>query len=156
MLIAKYQSLQKYTLEISEREAKIAKERLDVQQEKLNLQEQRRKLFDSRCSLCKIGEKANELKGIIQRDPNDFDDINPGNDEQLNMENFALESDKFGPSFYRHDSVFMPSEDVDLESLPNLADMSDDILDADLLMLKFDVLNSGRSNTNYKDFNAHT
>jgi hypothetical protein len=155
MLIAKYQSLQKYTLELSERETKIAKERLDVNQKKLDLQAQRKKLFDTRCSLCKIGEKANELKGIIQRDPSDFDDMHGANNEQLNMENFALLSDNFGPSFYHHDALFMPS-DVDLENVPNLGDMSDDYLDSDLLMLKFDVLNSSRKNTNYKDFNAHT
>jgi hypothetical protein len=152
MLMAKYQSLQKYTMELSERETKIAKERLDVNQEKLNLQSQRKKLFETRCSLCKIGEKANELRGIIQQDPTEFDDINSANNEQTNLENFTGTLGNFG-AFYNHNqdpSQFMPS--LDLENLPNLADMNDDFLDSDLLMLKFDILNSNRNNTNYKDF----
>lgn len=145
MLMAKYQSLQKYAMELSERETKIARERLDVNQEKLELQSQRKKLFETRCSLCKIGEKANELKGILQKDPTDFDDINSANNEQTNVENFS----NFG-AFYNQDLQFMPS--VDLENVPNLTDMNDDILDSDLLMLKFDILNSNRNNLNYKDF----
>lgn len=150
MLIAKYQSLQKYTLELTEREARIAKERLDVNQEKLELQSQRKKLFETRCSLCKIGEKANELKGIIQKDPTDFDDINSANNEQLNKENFSSTSGLNFRSFYNQDLQLLPS--VDLENVPNLTDMSDDFLDSDLLMLKFDLLNSNRNNSNYKDF----
>lgn len=148
--MAKYQSLQKYTMELSERETKIAKERLDVNQEKLNLQSQRKKLFETRCSLCKIGEKANELKGIIQQDPTDFDDINSANNEQTNLQNFSGAMSNFGAFYNQDSSQFMPS--VDLENLPNLADMNDDFLDSDLLMLKFDILNSNRNNTNYKDF----
>lgn len=148
--MAKYQSLQKYTMELSERETKIAKESLDVNQEKLNLQSQRKKLFETRCSLCKIGEKANELKGIIQQDPTDFDDINSANNEQTNLENFSFTTANFG-AFNNQDSLqFTPS--VDLDNLPNLADMSDDFLDSDLLMLKFDILNSNRKSSNYKDF----
>lgn len=149
MLIAKYQSLQKYTMELSERETKIAKERLDVNEEKLDVQSQRKKLFETRCSLCKIGEKANELKGIIQKNPTDFDDINSANNETLNMENFSMASGNFG-AFHHQDLQFLPS--VDLENVPNLSDMNDDFLDSDLLMLKFDVLNSNRNNMNYKDF----
>lgn len=150
MLIAKYQSLQKYTLELTEREARIAKERLDVNQEKLELQSQRKKLFETRCSLCKIGERANELKGIIQKDPTDFDDINSANNEQMNIENFSSTSGLNFGSFYNQDLQLLPS--VDLENVPNLTDMSDDFLDSDLLMLKFDLLNSNRNNSNYKDF----
>lgn len=146
MLMAKYQSLQKYSMELSERETKIARERLDVKQEKLELQSQRKKLFETRCSLCKIGEKASELKGLIQKDPTDFNDINSANNEQMNVENFNAAMGNFG-AFYSQD---LPSADV--EHLPNLADMSDDFLDSDLLMLKFDILNSNRSNVNYMDF----
>jgi hypothetical protein len=155
MLIAKYQSLQKYTMEQSERETKLAKERLDLNHEKLELQSQRKKLFETRCSLCKIGEKANELKGIILKDPTDFDDINSANNELGNMENFsnsfgAVHGNFGASSFFHQDLQFQPS--VDLENVPNLADMNDDFLDSDLLMLKFDILNSNRNNSNYKDF----
>lgn len=149
MLMAKFQSLQKYTMELSERETKIAKERLDVNQEKLNLQSQRKKLFETRCSLCKIGEKSSELKGLLQKDPTDFDDINSANNERANMENFSSSLGNFA-SLYNQDAHFMPS--LDLENVPNLTDMDDDFLDSDLLMLKFNVLNSNRNNMNYKDF----
>lgn len=146
MLMAKYQSLQKYAMELSERETKIARERLDVSREKLELQSQRKKLFETRCSLCKIGEKASELKGILQKDPTDFDDINSANNEQMNAENF---DSAVGP-FYSQELNLLPN--VDLENVPNLADMSDDFLDSDLLMLKFDILNANRKSSSYKNF----
>jgi len=150
MLIAKYQSLQKYAMELSERETKVARDRLDVQQEKLDLQSQRKKLFETRCSLCKIGEKASELKGIIQRDPTDFDGIDGANIEKINFDDFSSFSKQNFGALYNQGSAFMPN--IDLENVPNLADMNDDFLDSDLLMLKFDVLNSNRSNSHYKDF----
>lgn len=147
--MAKYQSLQKYAMELSERETKIARERLDVNQEKLNLQSQRKKVFESRCSLCKIGEKANELRGIIQKDPsmNEFDDINSANNEDLNGENFrnvapssVISSSSFG-LFNNQDVQFMPTMDFENVNVPILNDVNDDLLDPDLLALKFDILN---------------
>jgi len=149
MLMAKYQSLQKYAMELSERETKIARERLDVNQEKLNLQSQRKKLFESRCSLCKIGEKANELKGIIQKDPsmNEFDDINSANNEDLHGENFrnvaqsVMSTSSFG-LFNNQDVQFMPTMDFENVNVPILNDVNDDLLDSDLLALKFDILNA--------------
>lgn len=144
--MSKYQSLQKYTMDLSERETKIARERLDLNAEKLEMQSQRKKLYETRCSLCKIGEKANELKGIMQlsqhqqsKDANvddDFDDINRDNNERVNVESF-----NFSGSSAR-DMNLMASIAEDLENVPNLVDMNDDMLDSDLLMLKFDVLNS--------------
>lgn len=139
MLMAKYQSLQKYTMELSERETRIAKEKLDVNAEKLELQAQRKKLFDTRCSLCKIGDKANELKGIIKHQQNDindddFDNINSLNDERANGESFG--------TLFKHEMNLMTNFTEDLENVPNLVDMNDDMLDSDLLMLKLDVINS--------------
>lgn len=141
MLMAKYQSLQKYTMELSERETRIAREKLEINTEKLELQSQRKKLFDTRCSLCKIGDKANELKGIIKHqqsdinaDDDDFDNINSANDERINGESFG--------SIFKHEVNFMGNITEDLEKVPNLVDMNDEMLDSDLLMLKLDVLNS--------------
>lgn len=130
-------------MELSERETKIARERLDLNAEKLEMQAQRKKLHESRCSLCKIGEKANELKGIMQlsqqsKDANvddDFDDINRVNNERVNVESFGF-------SGSARDMSLMANIAEDLENVPNLVDMNDDMLDSDLLMLKFDVLNS--------------
>lgn len=150
MLMAKYQSLQKYAMELSERETKIARERLELNQERLNVQSQRKKLFETRCSLCKIGEKANELKGIIQKDPstNDFDDINSANNEVLLGENFqniatSISSSSIG-FFNNHDALLLPT--TDLENVPILNDVNDDLLDPDLLALKFDILHSATTN----------
>ncbi|CAG9806295.1 unnamed protein product [Chironomus riparius] len=138
-LMAKYQSLQKYTMELSERETRIAKEKLDINAEKLELQAQRKKLFDTRCSLCKIGDKANELKGIIKHQQNginddDFDNINSVNDERADGESFG--------TLFKHEMNLMTNFTEDLENVPNLVDMNDDMLDSDLLMLKLDVINS--------------
>lgn len=150
MLMAKYQSLQKYAMELTERETKIARERLELNQERLNLQSQRKKLFETRCSLCKIGEKANELKGIIQQDPsmNDFDDINSANNEILHGENFQNIAPSISNSsigyFNNHDALLMPT--TDLENLPTLNDVNDDLLDPDLLALKFDILHHATTN----------
>lgn len=127
-------------MELSERETKIARERLDLNGEKLEMQAQRKKLQETRCSLCKIGEKANELKGIMQlsqqsKDANiddDFDDINGSNNERANFDSF---------NFNFRDSTLMSNIAEDLENVPNLVDMNDDMLDSDLLMLKFDLLN---------------
>lgn len=145
VLMSKYQSLQKYTMDLSERETKIARERLDLNAEKLEFQSQRKKLYETRCSLCKIGEKANELKGMMQlsqhqqsKDANvddDFDDINGANNERANVEGFNF-------SVSARDMNLMANIAEDLENVPNLVDMNDDMLDSDLLMLKFDVLNS--------------
>lgn len=136
--MAKYQSLQKYTMELSERETRLAREKLDINTEKLELQEQRKKLFDSRCSLCRIGDKATELKGIIKHQQNDinddFDNINSANDERINGESFG--------TLFKHDMNLMTDISEDLENVPNLVDMNDEMLDSDLLMLKLDVLNS--------------
>lgn len=139
MLMAKYQALQKYTMELSERETRIAKEKLDINAEKLELQAQRKKIFDTRCSLCKIGDKANELKGIIKHQQNDingddFDNINSINDERANGESFG--------TVFQHEMNLMTNFTEDLENVPNLVDMNDDMLDSDLLMLKLDVINS--------------
>lgn len=141
VLMAKYQSMQKYTMELSERETRTARERLDLNAEKFELQAQRKKLYETRCSLCKIGEKANELKGIMQLsktsandDNDDFDDINSANNERVNVESFGFNISR--------DANMMASIVDDLDNVPNLVDMNDEMLDADLLMLKFDVLNS--------------
>lgn len=150
MLMAKYQSLQKYAMELTERETKIARERLELNQERLNLQSQRKKLFETRCSLCKIGEKANELKGIIQQDSsmNDFDDINTANNEVLHGENFQNIASSISNSsigyFNNHDALLMPT--TDLENLPTINDVNDDLLDPDLLALKFDILHHATTN----------
>lgn len=131
---------------MSERETKIARERLDLNSEKLEMQAQRKRFHETRCSLCKIGEKANELKGFMQlsqhhqqgKDANvddDFDNINGDNNERVNVESFNF-------SGSARDKNLMASIAEDLENVPNLVDMNDDMLDSDLLMLKFDVLNS--------------
>lgn len=128
LLMAKYQSLQKYTMEMSERDNKIAKERLDLNAEKMEFELQRKKILENRCSLCKADKKVNELKNLAQLTSkematDDFDNLNSMNDERATTDYF---------NFNMNDIA---------DDLPNLVDMSDETLDSDLLMLKFNVLN---------------
>ena len=152
-LIAKYQSLQKYSSEMSERESKISNQKIELSKERLELQSLRRKLHDSRCSLCKIGDQTAELKNIIQHDPNDFNNIgNISNSDPLKrfevseaITNQLLN----GYNAYSSESleeIFKQDISVDLDGVPNLTDMSDDLLDSDLLLLKFNVLNFKNDN----------
>lgn len=138
--MAKYQSLQKYSMELTQRESRIGKEKIELSQERIKLQSIRSKLYESRCSLCKIGDKANELKNIIQhKDIKDFDGINI---ENMTTQKEHQENDNIDETIWNQEVNMLPDMHIDLDDVPNLTDMSDDLLDADLLMLKFNVLNS--------------
>lgn len=143
--MAKYQSLQKYATEMSDRESKISNQKIELSKERLELQSLRQKLYDSRCSLCKIGDQAMELKNIIQRDPNDFDNIgnNISSDplRRFEVTDQLLDGNAIARSSASMEDFFKQDINVDLDGVPNLTDMSDDLLDSDLLLLKFNVLN---------------
>ncbi len=148
--MAKLQSLQKYSMELSQRESRIAREKIELSQERIKLQSVRSKLYESRCSLCKIGDKANELKNIIQKNPKDFDGVN---DENM-LQNEDSAENKFPhianieekENFFNQEANIIQDIHIDLDDVPNLTDMSDDLLDSDLLMLKFNVMNPKHNN----------
>lgn len=139
---------------MSDRESKIANQKIELSKERLELQSLRRKLYDSRCSLCKIGDQTSELKSIIQRDPNDFDNIgnNLSSDPLRRFEVSGAITDQLlngstnAQSSESMEDFFKQDINVDLDGVPNLTDMSDDLLDSDLLLLKFNVLNFKNDN----------
>jgi hypothetical protein len=130
MLMSKYQSLQNYAMELSERETKIAKDYEDLNQQKLNLQSQKKVLFENRCSLCKIGENANELKGIIQQNTR----FTPSNDHS-NKEKISESFENFETFYNLHTPTLAQNF-----HLSNATDLIEPYIDSDML-LKFDFSN---------------
>ncbi|EAA07126.4 AGAP010444-PA, partial [Anopheles gambiae str. PEST] len=61
----KMQLIQRQFREVSEREDRLAKEKIEFSKERLELQAARRKLLQTRCSLCKIGDKSQEIAGDL-------------------------------------------------------------------------------------------
>lgn len=132
------------------RESTLAKEKLTISHERIELQELRKKLYESRCSLCKIGEKSQELSQILSKT-----EKNPESDDenQRRVGGNTLESydinrldrildNEVEQSMQRMNE--MRSFEVDVEALPNITDVDDELLDPQLLMLKLDAINGGR------------
>ncbi|XP_050092079.1 fas-binding factor 1 homolog [Anopheles aquasalis] len=61
----KMQLVQRQFREVSEREDRLAKEKIELSKERLELQAVRRKLQQTRCSLCRIGEKSQEIGDLL-------------------------------------------------------------------------------------------
>lgn len=101
-------------MELSQREMKLAEEQLELNQQKLNLKSERKSLQKTRCSLCMIGEKSEELKGMIiqpkfasgnSEEP--ILDAKPDNLEDQGFNNY-LNLDEFTNStnFFNNEEVF--------------------------------------------------
>lgn len=61
----KMRLLQQNGQELADRESKHSQDRYDLSRERLELQAMRRKILDSRCSLCKIGERSQQLGDML-------------------------------------------------------------------------------------------
>ncbi|XP_053658933.1 fas-binding factor 1-like [Anopheles marshallii] len=61
----KIELIQRQFREVSEREDRLAKEKIEFSKERLELQAARRKLLQTRCSLCKIGDKSQEIGDLL-------------------------------------------------------------------------------------------
>lgn len=90
--VAKLKLLQSQYQDLNIRETKLSQNRLDLSRERLELQSVRKKLYQSRCSLCKIGERSQELTELLTNEntgikqlPNDMPNLDH---EQLNYSNF--------------------------------------------------------------------
>lgn len=90
---AKLKLLQSQYQDLNRRETKLSQSRLDLSRERLELQTLRKKLYQSRCSLCKIGERSQELTDLLTTQeskmnqlPNDMPNLEhePLNYEQYN------------------------------------------------------------------------
>lgn len=130
--------MQRHKKEMHERESKLSMEKLNLSRERMQMEEQRRKMLDNRCSLCKIGEKSMEISNLLT------DDITtkiPNNDDNKFMSDTIDTDINASLNKLRHETMIDEWE-IDLNNIPNITDASDNLLDADLLLLKFDVLNS--------------
>lgn len=63
----KLRLLQQNGQELADRQAKLSQERYDLSRDRLELQAMRRKVFESRCSLCKIGERSQQLGEMLAK-----------------------------------------------------------------------------------------
>ncbi|EAT41597.1 AAEL006760-PA, partial [Aedes aegypti] len=61
----KMQLVQRQFREISEREDRLSKDKIELSKERLELQSMRKRLQSTRCSLCKIGERSQEIGDYI-------------------------------------------------------------------------------------------
>lgn len=109
----------------------------------MQMDEQRRKVFDNRCSLCKIGEKSIEISSLLSKTETNV----PHNENNLNnMLNDDIDVDlNVSLNKLRQENTTIDEWEIDLNNIPNITDASDNLLDADLLLLKFDILNSTSS-----------
>lgn len=162
--MSKIQHLQRNFNELSVREAKLSHEKLELCKERMELQAMRKKLFQTRCSLCKIGEKSKEISDMLtntdgqdvesifqntnhispdrflllnELDRKMMDEINEPQidgllDTQMTQMTSALNRLKrFGRSF-----------EIDLAGVPDITDISDNLLDPDLQLVKLEALNA--------------
>lgn len=137
-ILLKLQLLQRHKKELHERESKLSLEKLNLSKERMQMDEERRTALDNRCSLCKIGEKSMEISNLLSNTHTNV----PHNDNMFN-DDIDVDLDA-SLNKLRHETT-MDEWEIDLNNIPNIADASDNSLDADLLLLKFDILNSSSS-----------
>ncbi|XP_058122456.1 fas-binding factor 1 homolog [Anopheles ziemanni] len=149
----KVELVQRQFREVSEREDRLAKDKIELSKERLELQATRRKLQQTRCSLCKIGEKSQEIGELLTTNTDSVAD-------DLKLEaNFAEMQNRLDTTGGLKLDHFFDS-DVDqqmklflernrVEQNLGLADLNEmgpseqrhrRELDEDLAMLKFDTL----------------
>lgn len=69
-MISKLQELHRNFNELADREAKISQEKTEISKDRLQLNNLRKKLFQNRCSLCKIDDRTKEITGLLTKDNN--------------------------------------------------------------------------------------
>lgn len=143
------QIFQKQLRELTEREAKVSQDKLEISKERLELQKLKKKVFDNRCSLCKIGERSQELSNLITKeDTHRGLESNPSSNPQFVSNNGLPFNSNNVEQFLNRNTELLNignNFEINLEDIPNLTDTADGFLDTDLLLLKFDVLNSKHS-----------
>lgn len=131
------------------REQNVSAQKLELSKERLELQSIRRKLYQSRCSLCKIGDRSKGISDILTKNdqqpdnsfqvPNTIDAIADGPFKDLSNFDDMIDAE-LAQSLENMDDF--KSFEINLNDIPNLTNTSDHLLDSDLLMLKFDALHS--------------
>ncbi|XP_021708763.1 putative protein tag-278 [Aedes aegypti] len=149
----KMQLVQRQFREISEREDRLSKDKIELSKERLELQSMRKRLQSTRCSLCKIGERSQEIGDYITA-VNNSESV--ADDRKLEASFFEMQQhrdlgkmDQFiDGDVERQLQNFLERnrlDDVGTENgnfMQNIAQNEDGTIDTDLLMMKFDVLKS--------------
>lgn len=146
-LRSKLDILQQHSRDLLQREHNVSAQKLELSKERLELQSIRRKLYQSRCSLCKIGDRSKEITDLLTNSdtkpdhsfqvPNNIDAIAEEPFKELTNFDEMIDAELAQSLENMHD---FKSFEIDLNDIPNLTNTSDHLLDADLLMLKFDAL----------------
>ncbi|KXJ83964.1 hypothetical protein RP20_CCG024917 [Aedes albopictus] len=149
----KIQLVQRQFREISEREDRLSKDKIELSKERLELQSMRKRLQSTRCSLCKIGERSQEI-GDYLTTVNNTESV--ADDRKIEASFFEMQQHRdhgkldqfFDGDVERQLQSFLERnrlDDVGLENgniVQNIAQTEDGTIDTDLLLLKFDVLKS--------------
>lgn len=124
------------------REQNLSAQKLELSKERLELQVMRRKIYQSRCSLCKIGDRSKEISALLTRNdqvPNTVAEIAEEPFKELTNFDDVIDAE-LAESLEQMDDL--KQFEINLNDIPNLTNTSDHLLDSDLLMLKFDALHS--------------
>ncbi|XP_055596088.1 fas-binding factor 1 [Uranotaenia lowii] len=154
----KMQLVQRQFREISEREDRLSKDKIELSKERLELQTVRKKLQTTRCSLCKIGDRSQEIGDYLTAaGGNNSESV--ADDRKLEANFFELQQQQLRSSAAKVDNFFDGDLERQLQAFlernrvdedefglnvgpPNIAENEDGTIDTDLLLLKFDVLKS--------------
>uniref|UniRef100_A0A182QNF7 Fas-binding factor 1 C-terminal domain-containing protein n=1 Tax=Anopheles farauti TaxID=69004 RepID=A0A182QNF7_9DIPT len=150
---AKMQLVQRQFREVSEREDRLAKEKIEFSKERLELQTVRRKLLQTRCSLCKIGDKSQELGDLLTTNTDSVaDDLKlEANfvEVQNRLDTMGQKLDQFFDSDVEQQMKYFlernrvdHTDDADLSGAAagNSSRRHRDTVDSELTLLKFDAL----------------
>lgn len=128
--------------ELADREAKLSQERYDLSRDRLELQSMRRKIFESRCSLCKIGERSQQLGNMLAKSGMDVQQ-KMGDVPNMDVVDPIGDHGRFGADNLT--SVLDLELGAELEKLKQygvdgMDDDNDLLLDPELMMHRLDVM----------------
>lgn len=158
-LIEKITMLQQNYRDLTNREQNLSQAKLEMTKERLELQSIRNKLYQSRCSLCKIGERSQELADILTKNTKDNEfltTLNNSNEiaeikndyKSFDMPNLDMDSKQYEKYLdlevttalnkIKEDSTH--NLEINLDSIPDLTNTSNNLLDHELLLVKLDAM----------------
>lgn len=131
--------------DLAQRETKHGEEKLAMSRERLELQAMRKKLYLSRCSLCKIGERSQEISDLLMKNEGTtnrnqssaIDDLPNLDLDQMAYQNYTFTNqidDMFDLDMLTELNKIKDANMVD--SMNQTNDLESEFLDASLLMTK--------------------
>ncbi|KAL1382795.1 hypothetical protein pipiens_013226 [Culex pipiens pipiens] len=156
----KMQLVQRQFREVSDREDRLSKDKIELSKERMELQSLRKRLQTTRCSLCKISERSQEIGDYLTAAHNNSESV--ADDRKLEANFFEMQQSSrdigkldnfFDGDVERQLQSFLDRNRVEncgglgeagtsYNMVPNIAENEDGTIDTDLLLLKFDVLKS--------------